>query len=84
MRAWRLIARSQISRGEGRLRVRVNGEEKELAEGATVAALLASMSLEASGIAVAVNMEVVRRGAYGDARLAEGDEVEIVRAVGGG
>lgn len=66
------------------MRVRVNGEEKELAEGATVTALLASMSLEASGIAVAVNMEVVRRGAYGDARLAEGDEVEIVRAVGGG
>lgn len=66
------------------MRVRVNGKEEELAEGATVASLLASMELEAHGIAVALNMEIVRRGAYGEAHLSDGDEVEIVRAVGGG
>ncbi len=66
------------------MRIRVNGEARELDEGATVAALLASMPLAASGIAVAVNMEIVRRGAYGETSLSEGDEVEIVRAVGGG
>ncbi len=66
------------------MRVRVNGEDTELEEGATIAALLASMSLSVNGIAVARNMEIVRRGAYGETQLADGDEVEIVRAVGGG
>ncbi len=66
------------------MRVRVNGREEELAEGATIASLLASMELEAHGIAVALNMEIVRRGEYGDTNLSDGDEVEIVRAVGGG
>lgn len=66
------------------MRVRVNGEDRELAEGVSVAALLVSMSLEVNGIAVALNMEIVRRGEYGDTQLSDGDEVEIVRAVGGG
>jgi len=66
------------------LRVRVNGEDRELEAGVSVAALLDSMSLEVNGIAVALNMEIVRRGEYGDTLLSDGDEVEIVRAVGGG
>ncbi len=66
------------------MQVRVNGEDRELEEGVSVAALLDSMSLEVNGIAVALNMEIVRRGEYGDTRLSDGDEVEIVRAVGGG
>lgn len=66
------------------MRVRVNGEDRELAEGVSVAALLESMELEVNGIAVALNMEIVRRGEYGDTNLSDGDEVEIVRAVGGG
>lgn len=71
-------------RGDEFLRVRVNGEDRELEEGVSVAALLDSMSLEVNGIAVALNMEIVRRGEYGDTQLSDGDEVEIVRAVGGG
>ena len=66
------------------MRVRVNGEDRELAEGVSVAALLESMELDVNGIAVALNMEIVRRGEYGDTQLSDGDEVEIVRAVGGG
>ena len=66
------------------MRVRVNGEDRELEEGVSVAVLLDSMSLEVNGIAVALNMEIVRRGEYGDTQLSDGDEVEIVRAVGGG
>ena len=70
--------------GDEFLQVRVNGEDRELDAGATIAALLESMSLEVNGIAVALNMEIVRRGEYGDTHLSDGDEVEIVRAVGGG
>lgn len=68
----------------GSVKLTVNGEEKRLEGVATVADLLNGLGLEPTGIAVAVNMEIVRRGAYGETRLKEGDEVEIVRAVGGG
>lgn len=66
------------------MRIRVNGEEKEVAGGLTVAGLLASLELPPTGLAVALNMEVIRRGDYAGTSLSEGDEVEIVRAVGGG
>ncbi|MBI3126167.1 MAG: sulfur carrier protein ThiS [Candidatus Tectomicrobia bacterium] len=66
------------------MRIRVNGEEKEVAGGLTVSALLESLDLPPTGIAVALNMEVVRRSDYAAVALSEGDEVEIVRAVGGG
>ena len=36
------------------------------------------------GVAVAVNGEVVRRANWPDVRLADGDEVEIVKATQGG
>jgi thiamine biosynthesis protein ThiS len=66
------------------VRIRVNGEEREVAAGLTVAGLLASLEMPSTGVAVARNMEVVRRGDYARTPLSEGDEVEIVRAVGGG
>jgi sulfur carrier protein len=66
------------------MRIRVNGEERVVAGGLTVAGLLESLGLPPTGLAVALNMEVIRRGDYAGTPLSEGDEVEIVRAVGGG
>lgn len=66
------------------MRIRVNGEEREAAEGLSIAGLLGDLEMDAVGIAVALNMEIVRRAEYAEAKLSEGDEVEIVRAVGGG
>ena len=43
-----------------------------------------AFGLEVSGLAVAINMEIVRRGDYAATKFSEGDEIEIVRAVGGG
>ncbi len=63
----------------------VNGEPKELGDGTTVAALLGDLGVAgAAGIAVAVNERVVRRAAFGEHALHEGDSVEIIRAVAGG
>jgi sulfur carrier protein len=62
----------------------VNGARRELADGTTVAALLASLGIEAAGIAVAVNQCVVRRATFGEHALRDGDAVEIIRAVAGG
>jgi sulfur carrier protein len=65
--------------------IQVNGAPRPLQE-RTVAALLASLGFagSGSGVAVAVNGEVVRRGAWAEHRLAPGDRVEIVGAVQGG
>jgi sulfur carrier protein len=65
--------------------IRVNGEDKALTA-ATLAALLdeAEIGAQARGIAVALNGEVVPRGAWQVTRLNPGDSVEIVRARQGG
>ncbi|HVC53441.1 MAG TPA: sulfur carrier protein ThiS [Stellaceae bacterium] len=66
-------------------RLRVNGEEAEIAA-ATVAELLAARGIDPAArfLAVAVNGAVVRRAEWPRATLAAGDQVEIVRPLQGG
>lgn len=66
------------------LELRVNGEPRHVAAGCTVAALVRQLGVAGARIAVAVNREVVPRSAFGSRRLAAGDRVEILEAVGGG
>jgi sulfur carrier protein len=66
------------------VQVWVNGEAREVPEGATVAALLQALALGGPGVAVEVNQEVVRRARHAEHALAAGDRVEIVTFVGGG
>ena len=66
------------------MKARVNGADRELAEGTTVAALLAELGLNVDGVAVAINLDVVPRGQHAERAIADGDRVEIIRAVGGG
>jgi sulfur carrier protein len=66
--------------------VLLNGERRELATGATVADVLEAVSAtpDGRGVAVAVEGEVVPRGAWPRTVLTEGARVEIVAAVQGG
>jgi len=66
-------------------RLRINGEEAELAV-ATIAELLAERGIDPTArfLAVAVNGAVVRRAAWPEAALSPGDNVEIVRPLQGG
>ncbi len=66
------------------LEIQVNGEACKLAEGASVATLLAELSLGDRKVAVAVNRAVVPRANYEHLALQSGDRVEILEAVGGG
>ena len=65
--------------------IRVNGEEMTT-DARTVAGLLASLGVDESrtGVAVALNAEVVRRAQWTATPLREGDTVEVLRAVQGG
>ena len=67
------------------MRVRLNGEDRELGAGATVtdAVRAAGGDPEAGGYAVAVGGEVVPRGQWGRA-LADGESVEVLAAIQGG
>ena len=63
----------------------VNGNERELAEGLTLAQILEQFGLVWKfGVAVAVNEAVVPRGRLQDYRPVDGDAIEIINAVGGG
>ncbi|MGW7516761.1 sulfur carrier protein ThiS [Streptomyces sp. NPDC054796] len=66
------------------LTVSVNGEPREVAEGLTLEALVATLTTAPSGVAAAVNEAVVPRGQWGTRALAEGDRVEVLTAVQGG
>ncbi len=62
----------------------VNGEAREVPDGVTTTALLELLGLQDARIAVEVNLEIVPRSMFGQHKLAPGDRVEVVRAIGGG
>jgi sulfur carrier protein len=66
--------------------VSLNGEPREVAEGATVAALVALLapSARGRGVAVAVGGEVVPRGEWDTTEVIDGARVEVVAAIQGG
>lgn len=66
------------------MRLTVNGEDRKVDEGASIAALVGLLGLEARKVAVERNRAIVPRSAYGATRLAEGDRIEIVHFIGGG
>jgi sulfur carrier protein len=68
------------------MRVVLNGEPRDLRDGATVAdAVDASGAPESrAGVAVAVDGEVVPRSRWPEDALAEGQRVEVLKAVQGG
>ncbi len=66
------------------MQIIVNGDPTEVPDDANVAALLDRLGLARAGVAVAVNAQVVPRTAHADHAPAAGDQVEVLRAVGGG
>ena len=62
----------------------INGKERILEAPTPLVDYLDSLEVNIRSIAVAHNGMVIRREEFDDVTLAEGDEVEIVRAVGGG
>jgi sulfur carrier protein len=62
----------------------VNGEERAVPEGTTVAGLLKDLGLAGRHVAVEANRAIVPRAQHEAHRLAAGDRLEIVTFVGGG
>ncbi len=66
------------------LRVEVNGKDREVRDGRTVAGLLEDLELDGRLVVVELNREIVRRTEIEDVALQDGDRIEIVHFVGGG
>ncbi len=66
------------------MKIKIHGEEREVAEGITIAALLKELGVEEKTMAAAVNMEIVKKEAWERHPLKEGDRVELLHFVGGG
>ena len=66
------------------IQVTVNGKAHRFERPVEVAALLSTLNLVGKKVAVERNGEIVPRSAHASTVLADGDELEIVVAVGGG
>ena len=68
------------------MNVTLNGEPRELRDGASVADAVAVSGVEPAGrgVAVAVDGEVVPRGEWDSFELAETQRIEVLQAVQGG
>jgi sulfur carrier protein len=66
------------------LTIRVNGEPFEIAGPVTISTLLATLEIDSRLVAVEHNLIIVKRAQYESVVVNAGDEVEIVKFVGGG
>ena len=64
--------------------ITLNGEPFQIDEPLSIADLLMRLAIDPRRVAIEHNLEIVRRQAYADTLVHEGDRVEIVNFVGGG
>lgn len=64
--------------------IKVNGRDRSLEEGLKMSDLLKLLEVEPGGVIIERNRQVVDSEYVDHVRLEEGDEVEILRIVGGG
>ena len=66
------------------MQITVNGQSREVPQGATVAELLTELQLAKRPVAIEGNRLLIPREQHRQHALKEGDVVEIVALVGGG
>lgn len=66
------------------MKIILNGKPRSVEDQQTVEQLVTALELTNQRIAIEVNQELVPRSTFSSTTLSEGDEVEIVGAIGGG
>lgn len=64
--------------------IHLNGEQRDVPDGLSLAGLVEWLELPADRIAIERNLEVVKRTIWSETQIENGDRLEIVRMVGGG
>ena len=62
----------------------VNGKKRDVADGATITALLDELKINPLRVAVQLNLEIVKREQYERTALKAGDRLEIITFMAGG
>jgi sulfur carrier protein len=65
------------------MNIKLNGEAHQTSS-RTIAELLAEMGIPRQGVAVEVNLNIIKKAEYESFALNEGDSIEVVNFVGGG
>jgi sulfur carrier protein len=68
----------------GRMQITLNGQPRDCAPTTTIAQLLEAAGYGGRRVAVELNREIVPRSQHAGHTLVDGDQVEIVHAIGGG
>jgi sulfur carrier protein len=66
------------------MHIQVNGEQRTLADGSTVAGLLEELDIRPDRVAVELNLTILDRSEFDRRSLREGDRIEIISFIGGG
>jgi len=66
------------------MKIKVNGKAREVSDSISAQQLIEELDLSDKRIAMEVNREIVLRSTYAEHTLKDGDQIEIVRAIGGG
>jgi sulfur carrier protein len=64
--------------------ITINGSPRQVPDQVSLDRAVALITSSVTGIAVAVNGELVRRASWASTRLVAGDQVEVLTAVQGG
>ena len=66
------------------MKIQLNGEPRDIPKDSTAQKLVELLALDGKRLAIEVNRDIVPRSLYADTPLHEGDQIEIVHAIGGG
>jgi sulfur carrier protein len=66
------------------MRIVINGRTHQATAAMSLAQAVALLTAAPTGVAAAVNGEIVRRSAWDATALSDGDQVEVLTAVQGG
>jgi sulfur carrier protein len=66
------------------MKIHINGEQKEVTDGLSVAVLLDELEIRPARVVVELNRAIISREAQESTSLKDGDVLEIVHFVGGG
>lgn len=69
---------------DGQMIVIVNGQQLEIEKSATADNLINQLNYQDQRIALEINEAIIPKSKHGKFELNEGDQIEIIKAVGGG
>ncbi|OWZ82825.1 sulfur carrier protein ThiS [Natranaerobius trueperi] len=66
------------------MKLKINGEIKEVHQSITVNKLLEDLQVKPEGKIIVINQEILQKDNWEEYQLCENDEIEIITMVGGG